>query len=135
MPNTENPYNTRSKSKFLLYVHVVLVVKYRKKLLIKYGNEIQQKIREISGKRWRLEKSEVDQDHIHLLIEYDPQASVSKIVRSIKSQTAFHLWESHGHELQHEFWKKHTFWSPSYFACSVGNASKTTVERYIQNQG
>lgn len=118
-----------------MYVHLIFVVKYRKSLLIKYGNQVKNTITAISGKKWRLEKVEVDKNHIHLLVEYDPQISITNIVRAIKSQTTYDLWQTHSAELSKEFWKKHTFWSPSYFACSIGNASKETVERYIREQG
>ncbi len=37
--------------------------------------------------------------------------------------------------LKNHFWKEHTLWSDGYFACSVGNACKETIERYIANQG
>lgn len=135
MSKTKNGYKRRSKCKFLLYAHVILVVKYRKPLLIKYGSHIKQKVIDISGVKWRVESLEVDRDHMHLLLEYDPQVSISSIVRSIKSQTTHDLWVHYGFELSSQFWKKHTFWSPSFFACSIGNASKETIDRYIQNQG
>lgn len=37
-------------------------------------------------------------------------------------------------ELAKFLWKK-TFWSDGYFSCSIGNVSKETIEKYIQNQG
>ena len=38
-------------------------------------------------------------------------------------------------ELAKFFWKEKTFWSDGYFLCSIGNVSKETIEKYIQNQG
>ena len=38
-------------------------------------------------------------------------------------------------ELAKFFWKEKTFWSDVYFSCSIGNVSKETIEKYIQNQG
>lgn len=32
--------------------------------------------------------------------------------------------------LSKEFWKEKTFWSDGYFASSIGNASKETIEKY-----
>ena len=37
-------------------------------------------------------------------------------------------------ELAKFFWKEKTFWSDGYFSCSIGNVSKETIEKYIQNQ-
>ena len=38
-------------------------------------------------------------------------------------------------ELAKFFWKEIIFWSDGYFSCSIGNVSKETIEKYIQNQG
>ena len=32
------------------------------------------------------------------------------------------------------YWKKKIFWS-NYFACSIGEVSSTTIQRYIESQG
>ena len=37
--------------------------------------------------------------------------------------------------LKKQFWKENTFWGDGYFACSIGQVSKETIEKYIQNQG
>lgn len=37
-------------------------------------------------------------------------------------------------ELAKFFWKEKTFWSDVYFSCSIGNVSKETIEKYIQNK-
>ena len=37
-------------------------------------------------------------------------------------------------ELAKFFWKEKTFWSDGYFSCSIGNISKETIEKYIQNK-
>lgn len=31
--------------------------------------------------------------------------------------------------------KKKIFWSDGYFACSIGEASTATIQRYIETQG
>ncbi|WP_034670141.1 transposase, partial [Ectobacillus panaciterrae] len=31
--------------------------------------------------------------------------------------------------------KERTFWSDGYFACSIGNVSKETIQTYMQEQG
>ena len=38
-------------------------------------------------------------------------------------------------ELAKFFWKEKTFWSDGYFSYSIGNVSKETIEKYMQNQG
>jgi REP element-mobilizing transposase RayT len=33
------------------------------------------------------------------------------------------------------FWKEKTLWGDGYFACSIGEASKETIMKYIEKQG
>lgn len=55
--------------------HLIFVVKYRKQLLIKYGNEIKQIFSDIAEeKNFKIIEMEVDKDHIHLLVSYKPYA-------------------------------------------------------------
>jgi putative transposase len=37
--------------------------------------------------------------------------------------------------LTEHFWKEKTFCSDGYFACSIGNISKETIQKYIESQG
>lgn len=116
--------------------HIIFVCKYRKKLLIHLREDVKQLIHGIA-KRYRLGiiEMEVDKDHVHLLLQYDPTKSVLEIVRLLKQMTTFYIWKQHGDYLSNHFWKKRTFWSSGYFACSVGEASKETIQKYIQEQG
>ena len=41
-------YTTKNHSKYLIMVHLIFVCKYRKKLLVKYGNEIKQILNDIA---------------------------------------------------------------------------------------
>jgi putative transposase len=75
---------------------------------------------------------EVDKEHIHLLIQYGPKMSILEIVRLLKQMTTFHIWKQHEKYLSNHFWKERTFWSDGYFACSIGNASKEMIQKYIQ---
>ena len=79
---------------------------------------------------------EVDRDHIHLLV-YRPTQSILDVVRLLKQISTYRIWRVTGNDrrLRKEFWKEKTFWSDGYFACSIGNVSKETIEKYIRNQG
>ena len=80
---------------------------------------------------------EVYENHIHLLVHYKPTMSVLDLVRWFKQIFAYGLWRQNNNmmELTKFFGKKKTFWSDGYFSCSIGNVSKETIEKYIQNQG
>ena len=118
--------------------HLIFVVKYRKKLLNQYGEEIKSIFVNISKVyAFEILESEVDQDHIHILIRYPPTKSILEIVRLLKQISTYSIWRQNNNSLnlQKYFWKKRVFWSSGYFACSIGNVSKETIEKYIQNQG
>lgn len=116
--------------------HLIFVCKYRKKLLTKFGNDVKELMYNIANRsHFRIMEMEVDQDHIHLLIHYEPKMSILEIVRRLKQMTTFHIWKQHGAYLSKHFWKERTFWSDGYFACSIGNVSKETIQKYIQQQG
>lgn len=76
-----------------------------------------------------------DLDHVHLLLSYDATERVSDIIHCLKQETTLELWQKFYPILRPRYWKKHVFWSDGYFACSVGEVSQATIERYIENQG
>lgn len=90
-------YQSKNNSKYSLKVHLVFVVKYRKKLINKAIDFFfKTKIKQIEEKSdFRVELMETDKDHIHLLIDYDPKVSVLQIVRRLKQETTFELWKVH----------------------------------------
>ena len=130
-------FETTNRAKHNLKVHLILVCKYRKRLLI--GNmkeEIKNIIYEIESKSdFNIIEMESDIDHIHIMLQHIPRISISSIINRIKSITTHRIWEKHSNYLQKQFWKEKTFWSDGYFVCSVGEASPKTIQNYIANQG
>ncbi|MCP3429788.1 IS200/IS605 family transposase, partial [Opacimonas viscosa] len=129
-------YQTKSHCKYLIALHLILVVKYRKRLLVdKIGMFVKSIIEQLAeSSDFDVEEIEVDQDHIHILMRIGTKYSVGQHVRRIKQFTTTSLWRAFPN-LKREFWKEKTFWSDGYFVCSVGNASAETIRRYIQEQG
>ncbi len=84
-------YQSKNHSKYSLKVHLVFVVKYRKKLINKdIDFFLKTKIKQIEERSdFRVELMETDKDHIHLLIDYDPKISVLQIVRRLKQETTW----------------------------------------------
>jgi len=118
--------------------HLIFVCKYRKKLLVRFEKEIKQIFLDIAEENdFGIIEMETDKDHIHLLIEYNPNQSILDIVRLLKQISTYRIWRKNGNDnyLSIEFWKEKTFWSDGYFACSIGNVSKEAIEKYIQEQG
>jgi Transposase and inactivated derivatives len=119
----------------LIVYHIIFVVKYRKPLLIQYGEWVKNEMLSIAARSdFRTRELEVDKDPIHLMVESEPKLSPLQIVRRLKQESTNHIWKAFP-ELQQHFWKERTFCSDGYFCCSIGNASIETVKQYIGNQG
>ena len=133
----DNRYNHHNRRKYSLKVHMVLVTKYRKQLLKgTIADDIKQKIFNICNSNdWNIITMETDKDHIHFLISYDTTDRVCDIVKLIKQQTTYYLWQKYSSFLSKQYWKKKLFWSDGYFACSIGEVSSTTMQKYIESQG
>ncbi len=84
-------YISTNRSKHNLKAHIILVCKYRKKLLKgDLNNFIKAKIDEISESgEFIILAMESDMDHIHLMIQYLPRVSISYIIQKIKQITTF----------------------------------------------
>ena len=133
----DNRYNRHNRRKYSLKVHIVLVTKYRKKLLKgSITDDVKQKIFDIANTRgYEIIAMEADKDHLHFSISYDTTDRVCDIVKIVKQETTYYLWQKYGSFLSKQYWKKKIFWSDGYFACSIGEVSSTTIQKYIENQG
>ena len=81
-------------------------------------------------KQCPLTELEVILDHVHLLVEVDPQFGIHKLVKRIKGRSSRILCE--------EFpWTKGrilTLWTNSYFVATTGGAPLHVVKKYIEGQ-
>ena len=132
-----NRYIRHNRRKYNLKVHIVLVTKYRKQLLKgTIADDVKQKILDLCNSNGcNIIAMEIDKDHIHFLIGYDTTYRVCDIVKVIKQQTTYHLWQKYSSFMSKQYWKKKIFWSDGYFACSIGEVSSATIQKYIESQG
>lgn len=112
--------------------HVVWTPKYRRKVLrdgvdIRLKELLKQIAKEIQVE---IIEMEVVEDHVHLLIEVDPQFGLHKAVKRFKGTTSRSLRLEFPHLKQ----KLPTLWTNSYFVSTVGGAPLEAVKQYIQNQ-
>lgn len=129
-------YKSKNHSKFILTYHIIFTCKYRKKLLIKYGEDVKQIMYDISKKYdFDIKEMEVDKDHIHMMISSAPKISPLQIVRVLKQQSTIQMWRRYASELKKQYWKENTFWTDGYFCSTIGEVSSKTLKHYIQNQG
>ena len=133
----DNKYNRHNRRKYSLKVHIVLVTKYRKQLLKgTIADDVKQKIFDIcNSNSWNIIAMETDKDHVHFLVSYDATDRVCDIIKVVKQQTTYYLWQKYSVFLSKQYWRKKIFWSDGYFACSIGEVPSATIQKYIANQG
>ena len=133
----DNRYYRHNRRKYSLKVHIVLVTKYRKQLLQgSIADDVKQKILDITNTRgYEIIAMETDKDHIHFLLSYDATDRVCDIVKIVKQETTYYLWQKYNSVLSKQYWKKKIFWSDGYFACCIGEVSSATIQKYIESQG
>lgn len=133
----DNRYYRHNRRKYSLKVHIVLVTKYLKQLLQgSIADDVKQKILDIANTRgYEIIAMETDKDHIHFLLSYDATDRVCDIVKIVKQETTYYLWQKYNSVLSKQYWKKKIFWSDAYFACSIGEVSSATIQKYIESQG
>ena len=97
----DNSYNYHNRWKYSLKVHIILVTKYRKQLLKgSIADDVKQKIFDIANTRgYEIIAMETDKDHVHFLIDYDTTDRVCDIVKIVKQETTYYLWQTKGFNL------------------------------------
>lgn len=133
----DNRYYRHNRRKYSLKVHIVLVTKYLKQLLQgSIADDVKQKILDIANTRgYEIIAMETDKDHIHFLLSYDATDRVCDIVKIVKQEITYYLWQKYNSVLSKQYWRKKIFWSDGYFACSIGEVSSATIQKYIESQG
>lgn len=112
--------------------HVVWCPKYRRKVLdLEIAERLKQIIAEVCQEHQaEIVKLEVMPDHVHLLVECDPQFGIHRLVRLLKGRSS--------RLLRQEFpvlkRKLPTLWTNSYFVSTVGGAPLSIIKQYIENQ-
>lgn len=97
-------YRSINHSKFILIYHIIFTCKYRKKLLVKYGDEIKQIMFNIGNKYdFDIKEMEVDKDHIHLMIDSLSKISPLQIVRVLKQQSTIEIWKRYKNDLKRQY--------------------------------
>jgi len=130
-----NRFEEREGCVFLMHVHLVFVTTYRRpvftKTILEYLKEILRNV--CSDFEVNLVEFDGEMDHVHLLVEYPPKVSISKLVNSLKGVSSRLLRKQNYHSIQKALWGK-SLWSPSYFAGACGGASLTVIKQYIEQQ-
>ncbi|MFK4322597.1 putative transposase [Bacillus sp. RC145] len=127
--------DNNNHSVFLLYYHLVLVIKYRKKVI---NDEISDYLKEhfirlLEPKGITVEEWNHDEDHVHVLFRSVPNIDLSKAINSYKSVSSRFVKRDFP-KIKHDLWKE-MFWSRSYCLLTTGGAPIGSIRKYIESQG
>jgi putative transposase len=119
---------------YSIQYHIVWCVKYRHKVLL---GDIDEKLKEIlnqiaTDNGFTISEIESDCDHVHLLIDCNPQHSIPNIIKALKGVSARLLFKEFP-QLKKKLWGG-KLWNPSYFVATVSEHTEAQIRQYIQNQ-
>lgn len=120
-----------------LHYHIVLVCKFRRKLI---NTDIESELRRIftdiaTHSHFKIKYMGFDKDHVHLFVTSVPSFSVLSIVRRLKQVSTRRLWDIRSDYLRQYFWKGRPLWTSGYYCSTVGAITEESVIQYIINQG
>ena len=112
--------------------HIVWCPKYRRKVLVDTVAVRLKGLISSMSQEFQVEliDLEVMPDHVHLLVDIDPQFGVHNFIKRIKGRTSRILRQ----EFPHLTTKLPTLWTNSYFVSTVGGAPLAIVKQYIESQ-
>lgn len=122
-------------SVYLLNYHLVMVIKYRRKVI---NDEISEylkhqfiRVGEFYGVT--LQEWNHDVDHVHVLFRATPHTEIAKFLNAYKSSSS-RMVKKKFPEIKQYLWKS-AFWTQSYCLISTGGAPLEVIKEYIENQG
>ena len=111
---TKMTYKSNRNVFYSCKYHIVWCPKYRRKVVLEA----------------EVLSLEIQPEHVHVLVECDPQFGIHRLVRYIKGRSSRYL--------RQEFpvlkRKLPTLWTNSYFVSTVGGAPLAVIKQYIENQ-
>ncbi len=128
-----NQYNSLSHTKWLCKYHIVIVPKYRRKIIYnQYKADLREIIRTLCKyKGVEILEGHMMPDHVHLLLSIPPKNSVSSFMGYLKGKSALMMFDKHAN-LKYKFGNRH-FWAEGYYVSTVG-LNESTIRKYIQDQ-
>ena len=128
-------FDTNNHSVFSLNYHLIMCVKYRRKVI---DDKVSYRLKEIfeniaPGYNITLEEWNHDRDYVHVMFRGQPNTEISKFINAYKSAGS-RLVKKEFPEIRQELWKE-TFWSQSYCLVSTGGVTADIIREYIQTQG
>lgn len=127
--------DNNAHSVFSLHYQLILVVKYRKKVI---DSDISDRAREIfqyiaPNYNITLQDWNYDLDHVHIVFKAHPNSQISKFINAYKSASS-RLIKKEFPRIRQNLWREY-FWSQSFCLFTTGGISDQIVGEYIESQG
>ena len=125
-------YKSNNNVVYSCKYHVVWCSKYRRRVLADgVDTRLKTIINEVCAEfDVEMIELEVMPDHVHLLVEVDPQFGIHRIVKYIKGRSS-RLLRAEFPRLKSRL---PTLWTNSYFVSTVGGAPLEVIKQYIEQQ-
>ncbi|WP_163247701.1 IS200/IS605 family transposase [Bacillus tropicus] len=126
--------DSNNHSVFLLYYHLVLVVKYRRNV---FGDDMSDYAKDMfvrlsENYNITLVEWNHDVDHVHILFKAHPNTEMTKFINAYKSASS-RLIKRDFPQVKKKLWKE-MFWSRSFCLLTTGGSPIGVVKTYIENQ-
>ena len=127
--------DSNAHSVFLLCYHLVLVVKYRRKVFDDAISDRAKEIFEYIAPNYNITLQEWnhDKDHIHILFKAHTKSELSKFINAYKSASS-RLLKKEFPQIRQKLWEEY-FWSQSFCLLTTGGAPIDVIRKYIESQG
>lgn len=125
-------YKSNNNVVFSCKYHVVWCPKYRRSVLVGGVDVRLKEIVKETCEEYRAEllELEVMPDHVHMLVEVDPQFGIHRLVKYVKGRSSRYLRD----EFPRLKSRLPSLWTNSYFVSTVGGAPLAVIKQYIENQ-
>ena len=127
-------YWTGSHTKHRLMYHLIFTPKYRKRILHgKVSKRLEELFRQCAEiNEWEIHELNIQQDHVHMLLQIKPKISLSYAVQLLKGGSSKKIREEFPH-LEEFLWGD-SFWGDGYFAETCGIVNEDAIRNYIKDQ-
>ena len=127
--------DNNNHSVFAMHYHLILVVKYRRKVFDDTISDFAKSIFEKIAPSYNITLLEWnhDADHVHIMFKAQPNSELSKFINAYKSASS-RLIKRDYPEVRNKLWKEY-FWSQSFCLLTTGGAPIEVIRKYIETQG
>jgi len=127
--------DNNNHSVFSMYYHLILVVKYRRRVFDDTISDFAKSIFEKIAPSYNITLLEWnhDADHVHIMFKAQPNSELSKFINAYKSASS-RLIKRDYPDVRNKLWKEY-FWSQSFCLLTTGEAPIEVIRKYIETQG